>query len=406
MNVSRLLALRFSVQSPRRFGRVGVVLAVLGVAVGVATIEVALSVVAGFERAVQAQLVGTAGAIRVGPYLPFADDEKRPLPADFALYDSLIQAKQIASATGFVDKASILQSGDALEGVLLHGVDTRWPGGAIAQGLRAGRLPRQDSSGRVELLVSTRLAARLGIAVDSRVRLFFLENRVRARPGVVVGLYQTALAEHDAAVVICPIGQVRKLMQWNEDEVEGFELAAPPDTHVEELNALALRLDPLVPLDQRVSAVQERHPEVFDWLALQQQNGAILLLLMVAVAVVNLASAVLIVITERTHSIGLLKALGASNGLIQRSFLWQAALLLGIGLTLGNLLGLSIIGVQNATGWLTLDPDAYLISTVQMDFVWGRFALANLLLVVVCLLCMSIPVRAAAAVQPVRALKF
>ncbi len=406
MDFSRFVAARLSLRNPRSFGRVGILLGVLGVALGVAVMEVALSVVAGFERAIEQQIVGTTGALRVGAYLPFADEVKRPLALDYTLYNELQREGLITAAAAYADQAAIVRHGSALEGVVLHGVDARWPGGAFKSGLRAGRLPvaTPDSAGRLELLLSTRLARRLELDVGARVRLYVMQSRVRARAAAVVGLYQTPLSEVDDAIVICALGPVQRLQGWGADEVEGYELYA--DTPIDSLPALAERLDARVPPDERVHAIQDLHPEVFDWLGLQHQNVLVLLILMTGVAVVNLAAALLILITERTHSIGLLKALGAGDGQIQRIFLWQALLLLGLGLLLGNALGLGLIALQNATGWATLDPEHYLISTVQMDWVWGRFALTNLGVAAVSLICLLLPVRAVVAVSPVRALRF
>ena len=407
MSFSRFVAARLSLRNPRSFGRLGILLGVVGVALGVAVIEVALAVVAGFERSIEQQIVGTAGALRVGPYMPLADEAKRPLPRSYALYDSLTRTGALTGATAYADQAAIAHHAGQLAGVLLHGVDARWPGGAFRAGLRAGRLPAlaADSlSGPIEVLISTRLARQLAVPLGGRLRLYVMQGRVRARPAVVVGLYQTPLAEVDDATVICPLAATQRLQGWGPDQVEGYELyaAAPAD----ELPLLATALDSQVPADQRVLAIQDLHPEVFAWLGLQHQNVWLLLVLMVGVAVVNLAAALLILITERTHSIGLFKALGATDAQVQRIFLWQALLLLAVGLLLGNALGLGLVALQNATGWVRLDPDSYLVSTVQMAWVWPRFAAANALVAAVAVLCLLLPVRAVTAVRPVRALRF
>lgn len=407
MTFSRFVAARLSLRNPRSFGRLGILLAVLGVALGVAVMEVALAVVAGFEQSIERQMIGTAGALRVGPYLPFADEAKRPLPLSYALYDSLILAGELSAASAYADQAAIAQQGEGLAGVVLHGVDARWPGGAFASGLRQGRLPQlsaDSATGTIEVMISTRLARQLDVSVGGRVRLYVMQSRVRARVATVVGLYQTPLSEVDEATVICPLAVVQRLQGWGAHEVEGYELYA--DRPIIDLPELASRIDQLVPPDQRVNAIQDLYPEVFAWLGLQHQNVLLLLVLMVGVAVVNLAAALLILITERTHSIGLLKALGATNGQVQRIFLWQAVVLLGLGLLVGNALGLGLIALQNGTGWVQLDPESYLVSTVEMAWVWARFAAANVLVTLVCVLCLLLPVRAVTAVSPVQALRF
>ena len=171
------------------------------------------------------------------------------------------------------------------------------------------------------------------------------------------------------------------------------------------LNAENLVFD-LVGYDLKITSVYEQNPEIFNWLDMLDINVIILLTLMVVVATVNMTSALLILILERTQMIGILKALGASNWTIRKVFLYQAAWLIVWGLLLGNVLGLALCWVQTETGFLKLDPANYYVSRVPVLLEWWPIALINLGTLIICLLVLVLPTRVVTRISPVRAIRF
>lgn len=172
-----------------------------------------------------------------------------------------------------------------------------------------------------------------------------------------------------------------------------------------------LRMDDLVyeqylGYDLRSQSVRDRFPEIFAWLELLDTNVVVVILLMVIVAIINMTSALLIIILERTRMIGILKALGASNGAIRRIFLIDAAYIIGIGILLGDVLGIGLCLVQQHFGIVTLPIETYYVNAVPVDLEWWPLVLLNVGTLAVCLLALLLPSALVTRVAPVQAIRF
>ncbi|HLX66571.1 MAG TPA: FtsX-like permease family protein, partial [Puia sp.] len=148
------------------------------------------------------------------------------------------------------------------------------------------------------------------------------------------------------------------------------------------------------------------YPNIFDWLNLQNKTIAIVLVIMVIVATLNLVTCLIILVLERTRMIGILKAFGTPNLVIQRIFLYQGGIITLFGLLLGNVFGLLICWAQNRYGFITLPEDAYFISKAVVKLEWWHFLLINGGTFLICFLVLMIPTLIIRKVQPVRAIQF
>lgn len=408
MSVSRHLATRFTLGNPRQVARLGVVLALVSIALCVAVMEISLSVVAGFERAVQRKVISFVSDIQVGPYLPELDDTIRPIPR-FAPYRDQIPRiiPGVQAVSPYVQQPAILKSANSLEGIVLKGVDASWPGTGIRQALVQGAMPSFGTdSAALQIVLSRRTARNLEVAVGDRATLFFLDKQVRARRVTVAAIYDTGFQELDEVTVFCDLSLPQKMLGWDSTQVQGLEIHLGPEASMEAIATGAADLNPMLPPDIKARPVQELYRDIFDWLSLQHQNVFFVLVLMTVVAVVNLASAILILITERTRTIGLLRALGASTGRVRRIFLWQALYLVIAGAVAGNLLGLGLLALQDATGLVVLDAENYFVKAVPIAWVWDSFLLVNAGVIVLCTACMVVPTWVVAGIAPSRVLKF
>jgi lipoprotein-releasing system permease protein len=172
-----------------------------------------------------------------------------------------------------------------------------------------------------------------------------------------------------------------------------------------------LRVDDIIyrdhlPMDLRTVTVRDRFPEIFAWLELLDKNVVVILLLMIVVAIINMTSALLIIILERTRMIGVLKALGASNGAIRRIFLIDAAYILGAGIVLGDLLGLSLAWIQRHFQVVKLPVETYYVDVVAIDLHWWPLLLLNLGTLVVCVAALVLPSMLVTRIAPAKAIRF
>jgi lipoprotein-releasing system permease protein len=126
---------------------------------------------------------------------------------------------------------------------------------------------------------------------------------------------------------------------------------------------------------------------------------------MVVLSIVNMTSALLILILERQNFIGSLKAMGLRNKIIYRIFIWHAASIIGKGILWGNAIGIGISLIQKYTGLIKLDPENYYVSTVPIQFDLPYILLLNAITLVVCLLAMILPSWYVATIQPASAIR-
>ena len=145
---------------------------------------------------------------------------------------------------------------------------------------------------------------------------------------------------------------------------------------------------------------------MFQWLDLLDINVWIILGLMVALAAFTMISGLLIIILERTQMIGVLKALGARNATIRRTFLWFATFIIGQGLLWGNILGLGIIFLQKATGLVRLDPQTYYVSEAPMEIDVPLVVALNVATLLISVLVLVGPSYLVSRIHPARSMRY
>ena len=152
--------------------------------------------------------------------------------------------------------------------------------------------------------------------------------------------------------------------------------------------------------------IYEAYPQVFSWLELLNINVWIILALMVCVAGFTMISGLLIIILERTQMIGVLKAIGARNSTIRHTFLWFAAFIIGQGLLLGNIIGIGIIVVQKATGFISLDPQTYYVSEAPMELNIPLIVLLNVSTLLISIFVLIAPSYLISHIQPAKSMRY
>ena len=152
--------------------------------------------------------------------------------------------------------------------------------------------------------------------------------------------------------------------------------------------------------------VQESNPQIFTWLDLLDLNVWIILALMLCVAGFTMISGLLIIILERTSMIGLLKALGARNGLIRKTFLWFAVFIIGRGMAVGNIIGIGLTALQALTGIVKLDPATYYVETVPVEFNLPVIILINAATLIVSVFVLIAPSYLVSRVHPARSMRY
>ena len=381
-------------------------IAVVSVAVSVAVMLVALAVILGFKREVTARMVGFSAPVEVIDGAGIYAAESRPVAAT-ARFEALLRAVDgVQRATPYAVKSGIVRTRDAMEGVALKGVDGSYDWSFFAGRLTEGRLPRVGDSLRTkELLLSARTARLLGVHAGDKVEMLFVagDERPRRDRFKVSGLYSTGMEELERTA-LTDLRNVQRLSGWSSGEVSGYDLflgdVRQADRLAEAVNDALLRSD--LP---ETDSVGECYPAVFDWLKAHDVNAAVVIAVMVAVAFFNMASALLILVLERTRMIGLLKAMGMENRRIRRIFLYRAAFIVGRGLLWGNLAAGLLCWLQARFHLLRLDPAGYMLSEVPVAVSAGWWLAVDVAAAGAILALLLVPAAFVARIRPDEAIK-
>ncbi len=387
--------------------------------------EISLSVVQGFEIAIQEKVVGFASHVQIGTYARDINKEIRPLRQNDSTLRQIKALPNVATVAPYVQYIAFCQSDYGMEGVTLKGVDSTYHWGFFRSSLQKGRL--LDLSGDkevLEILISKKQASLLNLSVGDRSKLIFINGeRHRQRPVRVSGIYETGMEEFDVQVMLCDMRMLQRIWRWEPNEVSGLEVnllnversyewefdKTWPFLHripIDPLYKAAEAINEVTPFDYAAEPVSMLYPEIFDWLNLLHQNVTFILLLMVIVALINMSSVVLILIIERTRTIGILKSMGMAAYRIQRMFVWKAFFLIAVGILLGNVLGIGLLASLSEWEWLKLDQQSYFVQKVPVAWVWGKFAMVNLGIIFTCTLFMFIPTVIIAKISPLKAIRF
>lgn len=388
-------------------------IATAGIAVGLAVMIVSVSVVKGFQREVSAKLSGFASHIEVCDVQSFSSPETFPVVTDSALVATVRRAPGVKHVQRVGAKIGIFKTHNDFAGVALKGVAEDYDLNFIRSQLVAGRVPAfTDKKSTNRIVISKTLSERLGLKVGDKVYSYYFAQTIKQRRLEVAGIYETHLKQFDETFVLTDLYTVRKLNNWDEDQSTGLEVTLDsydelPAAQAYLAKAVGGKKD-RVGRSYSVIGIDEnpRTASVLSWLNLLDFNVMVILIIMVSVAGFTMISGLLILILERTSTIGLLKALGASNRRIRYTFLWFAAFIVGRGLLVGNVIGLLLVGSQALFGWVHLNPETYYVDAVPVAINWWWIVGLNAASLVVTILALIVPSLLVSSVQPAKAIQF
>lgn len=366
-----------------------------------------VAIVTGFKNEISEKVSGFAGHIKISKYDSNASFESAPIEYTDSLKQMLLNNDGVTHVQSVSTKAGIMQANDELLGIVLKGVGLDFDSAFFVKNLLKGCFPK-ISAAKVsnEILISKKMADQLQLTINDTVRIYFvnnLESSARGRRLFISGIYETSIEEFDDAFVLADQRHVQKLNSWKDDQVSEIEVFIHDFDKID-----AITEEVYSKLDYNLTAInaKEAYPQIFDWLALQDINVVVILILMLLISSVSMISTLLVLILERTNTIGILKALGAQNLSIRKVFLYQAAYIIVRGLFWGNFLGIGLAVVQKYFGIIKLDQANYYMSEVpiNLDF-WLVFGV-NVLTLIIILLFLIIPSFIASKINPARAIRY
>lgn len=393
-------------------------IAMLGTAVGMAVMIVSICVVLGFKHAVRDKIVGFNSHIVVSNYMTLqTTDQTNPINANDSLVKVLQGVHGMKHVQRYSLKQGVLKTESDFLGVMFKGVGEDFDTSFIASNMVEGKVPVfSNVKSTQQLVVSKSMADRLLLKVGSKVRAYFLsDDDVRQRPFTVVGIYQTNMGKYDDAICFTDLYTVSKLNGWECDrdsgkyEVTGCELAVNDFDSLEVVEDIIIdKVNKTTDSDMHPLSsltVYELSPQTFSWLELLDLNVWIILILMVCVAGFTMVSGLLIIILERTSMIGLLKALGARNAVVRKTFRWLAFFIVVKGMVLGNILGIGVCLIQKYFGVVKLDAATYYVSEAPVEINIPLILLLNIATLLITVAVMVLPSYYISWIQPAKTMR-
>lgn len=384
MNLPLFLARRMykGEETDKTASRPAVLVAMIGIAVGLAVMIISVSIIIGFKKEVREKIVGFGGDVQVSNLYAGQAYETRPVVADNRMLATMQSASQVQKAQRYSTKPGMLKTADSFQGILLKGVGQEYDFSFFEKHLLEGEIPQySDSLPSNKVLISRTLADKMKLGLGDKIDTYYIQNEVRARRFTIVGIYQTNFTEYDNLFLITDMFTVNRLNQWEPNQVTGVELLLHPDVSLEEYTySLADSLSRITDeYGQRycVRNVEQLNPQITAWLDILDVNIWVILVLMIGVSGFTMISGLQIIIIERTSMIGILKSLGCNDMTIRKTFLWFAVFLIGKGMLWGNVLGLAFYFIQHYWGIFSLDPEIYYMDTVPVGMNFWLMLLLN-----------------------------
>lgn len=405
MNFEYFISLRLRSGKGPSFSRPIIRVSIAGIALGLAVMLISLAILQGFQKQVQDKVAGFGAHIQITGFSSNNSYEPSPVSLDDINESSLKEIEGVTHIQPFGLKAGIIKTDDQIHGVVLKGVNRDYNWLFFSDKLTAGALPEiGDSLPSNEVLISGKVAKMLGLKTGDDLRMYFIiDNSTRGRKFTISGIYETGLGEFDETYVFGDIGHIRKLNDWDNQTVSGVEIYIDS---FDNLNKIAETVYHTIGYNLNSQTIKQLYPQIFDWIEIQDVNVIIILILMALVSGITMISTLLILILERTRDIGILKALGSSNGSIRKIFIYASVYITGYGLLWGNIIALGLILLQSKTEIIPLPEESYFVSHVPVFIGLTDVLLINLATIFVCTAMMLLPSLVVKYISPVTALRY
>ncbi|KEQ29106.1 ABC transporter permease [Pedobacter antarcticus 4BY] len=405
MNTSYFIARRIAIKSKRTFSKLIVRIAIAGVMLSLAVMMLSVAIIKGFKTEIQQKVRGYVGDIRIFKLDTNNSFELAPFVPSGQTIETLKNNPDIDYFQSYATKPGIISANDEVEGINFKGVEKGFNWSYIEKHLVSGRVINFADSAQAmrEILISSYTADRLKLKTGDQFIMHFVQDPPRKRPFKIVGIYDIGVEEIDKGFALGDLNIIRRLNNWKSDEVGGIEVRIK---NFARLRPVSDKVYQGLDMKLRSESVEEYFPNIFTWLSLLDVNTKVLLVLMMIVGVINMVTALLIMILERTNMIGMLKAFGMRDADVMKVFLYNAVYLVGLGLILGNILGLGLAFLQQYTHVFKLDQTSYYLNYVPIELHLSDVLMLNAATLIICLVVLVIPSMLVSRISPLKAIRF
>ena len=385
-------------------------IAIAAIAIGVVMMLIAIATGLGLKEKIREKVTAFNGHVQIYNY-DNNNSEVSVVPVstvqdfypEFKSVDGIVHIQAVAT------KAGIIRTEETFEGIIAKGVGKDYNWTPFNEFLIDGVLPNYSSDLNSDVLISKIMANRLNLKVGDSFFSFFLRDDTidklpNQRKFTITGIFDSGFEEIDELYIFIDIRHIQRMNKWKDTEVGGFEVFLDSFDDIDEKD-IEIRSKTFSTLDNRT--IKDKYYKIFEWIGLFDFNIALIIGIMIIVGGINMITALLVLILERTQMIGILKALGTTNWSIRKVFLYNAAYLIAVGLFWGNLIGLGIIFIQEKFRLFKFpNPKEYYIEYIPVSIDLWIILLLNAGVLLLCLLMLLIPSYIITRITPVKAIRF
>lgn len=383
-------------------------IAIIAIAIGVIMMLVAFATGFGLQQKIRDKIAAFNGHITISNYDNNSSQVSlRPISINQDFYPEFETVEGVEHVQAVASKAGMIRTETDFEGIVVKGVGTDYKWDYFEEFLVAGELPNFSGKLNDEILISEYIANRLGFEVGDKVITYFMRDETSQTPLLrafeITGIYNSGFQDFDELYLIADIRHIQRLNKWEDHEVGNFEVFIEDFTQLNQKgNEIYEKTDSF--LD--TITIEQKYYSIFEWLELFDFNIALIIGIMILVAGINMITALLVLILERTQMIGVLKALGSTNWSIRKIFLYNAGYLILQGLFWGNLIGLGFLFAQKYLKFIPLNPETYYVTEVPIFIGWEYVVAVNAGTLLLCMLMLLVPSYIITKTSPVKAIRF
>ena len=381
---------------------------IVAIAIGIVVMLVAIATGIGLQQKIRDKAVAFNGHVTISHYDSNVSDESlTPISLKQDFYPKFNSVEGIRHVQAVATKFGIIRTETDYESVIFKGVGKDFDWRYFEEFLVDGELPEYGDDYNNDVLISNYLAKRMQFKVGDSFQMYFAKDDLDRPPFIlkltITGIYNSGFQELDETYLLGHLKHLQRMNKWEEDQIGHFEVFIDDNNELEEKGQ---QIYQNTPSTLNAQTVAQKYASIFEWIKIFDKNIYGIIGIMIIVAGINMITALLVLILERTQMIGILKALGSNDWSIRKIFLYNASYLILLGLFWGNLIGLGLLFAQKEFGLIPLNTDVYYVTEAPVYVSLGYIVALNIGTFLLCLVMLIVPSVVISKISPVKAIRF
>ncbi len=387
-------------------------IAIVAITLGMIVMLISVATGLGLKYKIRDKISSLNGHILVSKFNQSnAENSQNPIVFDTLLKQQIKRISGVKNIQSFATKNGMIRTETDFEMVVYKGVSKNFDWSLFKEYIIKGDTISLHAKQSKTILISENIAKKMHFKVNDKVVMWFLDetkktastSKAKPRSFIISGIYKTGIKEYDSHYVIGNLSVIQRLNKWKTNQIGGLEINL---NNFEELNFVSNAIYDEIDPSLNTTTVTQKFRDLFEWISMFDVNITLIIVIMIIIAGINMITALLVLILERTQMIGILKALGNNNKSIRKIFLYNATYIILKGLFYGNLIGLGLIFIEKYFGFIQLDSDNYYVSNVPYYISFSQIVLLNLGTLILCVIMLIVPTYLVSKINPVKAIKF